>query len=481
MDAAVLSHVELERQLIWRERHRKIDEVPFDFARRRMSVIVEDSEHRHILICKGALESLVGLCTSAEIDDQPVPLTQEYFFRAQRLAQELSNNGFRVIALAYKKVSGDGRRDVYSVRDESDLVLMGLLAFLDPPKKTAAEALKKFDRHGVSVKVLTGDNDIVTASICRKVGLSVENVLLGSAIEEMSDTELAGAVEKTTVFARLSPAQKERIIRTLRKLGHVVGFMGDGINDAPALRAADVGISVDTAVDIAKESSDVILLETSLLVLEEGVMEGRKVFGNITKYIRMAASSSFGNMFSVVGASIFLPFLPMLPVQVLINNMLYDFSQSTIPTDNVDSEWVEKPRKWSISGIRNFILVLGPISSIFDYAIFFILLYVFNAWTDPDLFHTGWFVLSIFTQTLIIHVLRTRKVPFIQSRASWPLILASFLVVAIGASLPFSPFAEALGFVPLPLLYWAFLAGIMICYVLLTQRVKKWFFQRFVE
>jgi len=300
-------------------------------------------------------------------------------------------------------------------------------------------------------------------------------------LEKMSDAELDKVIDQTTVFAKLSPAHKERIIRAFQKQGHVVGFMGDGINDAPALKAADVGISVDSAVDIAKESSDIILLERSLLVLQEGVIEGRRVFGNIIKYIKMAASSNFGNMFSVLGASIFLPFLPMLPLQVLTNNLLYDFSQTTIPTDAVDREWLMKPRKWAIDEIRRFILFIGPISSIFDYLTFFIMLYIFNTWNNPALFRTGWFVESLFTQTLIIHVIRTNKIPFIESRASLPLIMTSLIIVAIGGWLPFSPIAGTLGFTTLPPLYWVLLAGMLLCYIMLTQLIKTWFIRKYAD
>jgi Mg2+-importing ATPase len=333
----------------------------------------------------------------------------------------------------------------------------------------------------VGVKILTGDNEIITAYICKEVGLPVEHLLLGSQIEAMSETELAEAASVISVFARLAPAHKERIIRALQSKGHVLGFMGDGINDAPALKAADVGISVDSAVDIAKESSDIILMENSLLILEQGVMEGRRVFGNIVKYIKMAASSNFGNMFSVVGASAFLPFLPMRPIQVLTNNLLYDFSQTTIPTDQVDADWLTKPRKWEIGGILRFILFIGPISSIFDYLTFFMMLYVFNCWHNAVLFQTGWFVESIFTQTLIIHVIRTNKIPFFQSRASWPLILTSIIIVAVGAWLTVSPLAGALGFVPLPPRYWLYLTIMLLGYALLTQVVKTWFMRRFGE
>jgi len=311
--------------------------------------------------------------------------------------------------------------------------------------------------------------------------MPVEHLLLGSQIEAMNESELVAAVATSSVFARLAPAHKERIIRALQSAGHVVGFLGDGINDAPALKAADVGISVDSAVDIAKESSDIILLENNLLILEQGVMEGRRVFGNIIKYIKMAASSNFGNMFSVVGASVFLPFLPMLPIQVFINNLLYDFSQTTIPTDEVDADWLIKPRKWEIGKIQHFILFVGPISSIFDYLTFFMMLYLFNSWQNPELFHTGWFVESIFTQTLIIHVIRTNKIPFIESRASWQLIASSLIIVAVGAWLTVSPLANTLGFVALPPLYWLLLAIMLLCYMFLTQLVKTWFVRRYGE
>ena len=341
--------------------------------------------------------------------------------------------------------------------------------------------MKRLHSLNVDVKVLTGDNEIITTYICKEVGMPVEHLLLGSQIEAMSETQLAEAASGTSVFARLAPAHKERIIHALQSKGHVLGFMGDGINDAPALKAADVGISVDSAVDIAKESSDIILLENSLMVLEQGVLEGRRVFGNIVKYIKMAASSNFGNMFSVVGASAFLPFLPMLPIQVLTNNLLYDFSQTTIPTDEVDADWLAKPRHWTIGQILRFILFIGPLSSIFDYLTFFMMLYVFNCWNNPTLFHTGWFVESLFTQTLIIHVIRTNKIPFIQSWASWPLILSSVIIVAVGAWLIVSPLATTLGFVSLPPLYWLFLAIMLLGYAILTQVVKTWFIRRFGE
>ena len=481
LDEAILDHEELEERLKAKEKYRKIDEIPFDFVRRRMSVVIEDKTGLNTLICKGAIDEVISQCSRVESNGEVVGKSLEYDAKSRLMVGKLNKEGFRVIALGYKQMPGATDEPEYSVKDESDLILLGFLAFLDPPKDTASEALRRLHGLNVDVKILTGDNEIITAYICKQVGMPVENLLLGSQIEVMDEAQLAEAVSLTSVFARLVPAHKARVIRALQSIGHVVGFMGDGINDAPALKAADVGISVDSAVDIAKESSDIILLENSLLILEQGVMEGRRVFGNIIKYIKMAASSNFGNMFSVVGASAFLPFLPMLPIQVLTNNLLYDFSQTTIPTDEVDAEWLTRPRKWAIDEIQRFILFIGPISSIFDYLTFFIMIYLFNAWTDPALFHTGWFVESLFSQTLIIHVIRTNKIPFIESRASLPLIASSLIIVAVGAWLTVSPLADALGFVPLPPLYWLILAVMLVCYVILTQAVKNWFTRRFGE
>jgi Mg2+-importing ATPase len=461
MDVAILNFRNLEADLKVADLYRKIDEIPFDFTRKRMSVILEDKANNHSLICKGAVEAVIPCCTKVEINGEILDRLPEHDEHRAKRVEELNALGFRVVALAYKVIPNAPDVPTYS------------------PKDSALEAVSKLDELHVSTKILTGDNEIVSKYICSHVGLAVEKILLGPEIESMDDKELADCAEQITVFARLSPAHKERIIRSLQSRGHVVGFMGDGINDAPALRAADVGISVNTAVDIAKESSDIILLETSLLVLRDGVDEGRRVFGNIIKYIKMAASSNFGNMFSVIGASAFLPFVPMLPLQVLTNNLLYDFSQVPIPTDNVDKEWLTKPRKWAISEIRRFIIFIGPISSIFDYATYFLMLFVFKAWADPALFHTGWFVESLFTQTLIIHVIRTNRIPFLQSRASLPLLLTSLAIVGVGIYLPYSPIAGALGFVPLPPIYWLFLAGMMITYMLITQGVKTWFYKKF--
>jgi Mg2+-importing ATPase len=479
MDVAILAHLDKARELVEEDKYRKVDEIPFDFSRKRMSVVVTDGK-TDLLICKGAVEEVVGLSTSVALDDTVSPLDDAQRTAALKLVSDLNGQGFRVLAIATASTDHGTSDRVYAVSDEHDLTLLGFLAFLDPPKATAAEAIAKLGSNKVGVKILTGDSDLVTVNICRQVGIAEPRVLLGPAIEAMSDSDLAGVVEETDVFARLSPIHKERIIRSLQQRGHVVGFLGDGINDAPALRTADVGISVNTAVDIAKESSDIILLENSLLVLEEGVIEGRKVFGNVIKYIKMAASSNFGNMFSVIGASAFLPFLPMLPLQILTNNLLYDLGQTTIPTDTVDEEWLAKPRKWEIGNLRRFIVFIGPISSIFDYMTFFIMLYVFKCWHNPALFHTGWFVESLFTQTLIVHVIRTNKIPFIQSIASKPLLISSVAIVATGALLTIiQPIARILGFVALPPLYWPLLLGMLLTYVVLTQVIKTWFIRRF--
>jgi len=481
MDRAILDHDELKGHLEVDSKFRKVDEIPFDFVRRRLSVVVEDESGLNILICKGAVEEVLSQCTQVQEKEEVIEVLPEHDAMRRKLAEDLNKEGFRVLALAYKRMPGATDEPTYSVKDESDLILLGFMAFLDPPKDTAQDAVKKLHALKVDVKVLTGDNEIVTAYICSKVGISVEYLLLGSQIEAMDDAQLAEAASNTSVFARLAPSHKERIIRALQNKGHVAGFLGDGINDAPALKAADVGISVDSAVDIAKESSDIILLENNLLVLEQGVLEGRRVFGNIVKYIKMAASSNFGNMFSVVGASAFLPFLPMLPIQILTTNLLYDFSQTAIPTDNVDAEWTAVPRQWDISKILKFILVIGPISSVFDYATFYAMLYAFHWNNSPELFHTGWFVESLFTQTLIIHVIRTDKIPFLQSRASWPLIFGSLAVVLGGVWLTVSPFAHTLGFVALPPKFWLYLLVTMVAYMALAQVVKSWFVRKFGE
>jgi Mg2+-importing ATPase len=459
------------------EKYKKLDELPFDFTRRMMSVLVADPEGRAILLTKGAPEDVFHRCSHFELDGKLSPMEPDLMVGLKQEYDSLSNDGFRVLAVASKVLDG---KQLCAKEDERELTLRGYVAFLDPPKRTAASALAALARNGVAVKILTGDNHLISRKVCKDVGLAPDPMLLGGDVEKMPDAELAEAAEKATLFARLSPADKERVIRLLRGKGHVVGFMGDGINDAPALRAADVSISVDTATDIAKESADLILLEKDLTVLEGGVIEGRKVFANIVKYIRMGASSNFGNMFSVLGASAFLPFLPMAPIQVLTNNLLYDFSQVPIPADAVDEEQVSKPRPWNIGEIKRFILFIGPISSIFDYTTFFAMLWIFNCW-DPSrasLFQTGWFVESLMTQTLIIHVIRTNKVPFLQSRASWALTATTLAIMALGACLPYSPLAPALGFTHLPALYWPILMLTLLSYMGLTQLIKVWLLRK---
>jgi Mg2+-importing ATPase len=465
-----------------------------------MSVVVSTPQGKHRLICKGAPESVFSRCTQFELDGEVYPMEPLMLEDLREEYDQLSADGFRVLALAYRDIDP---KPAYGKEDERNLILKGYIAFLDPPKETAKPAIAALEKHGIAVKVLTGDNELVSRKICKEVGLPLEHVLCGADIEAMNDAELAEAAERTTLFVRLSPAHKQRIIKALQSRKHVVGFMGDGINDSPALRAADVGVSVDTAVDIAKEAADAILLEKSLMVLEEGVIEGRKVFANILKYIRMGASSNFGNMFSVLGASLWLPYLPMSPLKILTNNLLYDFSQVPIPTDEVDPEQVAKPRPWSMGEIARFILFIGPCSSVFDYTTYLMMWFIFKcsdlslappsaladhfaraSVSNPDstyaaaLFQTGWFVESLLTQTLIIHVIRTNKIPFIQSRASWPLIMTSVAIMLVGMWLPFSPIGLWLGLVPLPILYWPLLLVTLLLYVGLTQVVKMWLVRR---
>jgi Mg2+-importing ATPase len=476
LDRAILDSPDFHGQEAVKK-YKKLDEIPFDFTRRMMSVLVEDPEGKAILLTKGAPEEVFLQCSHFELDGKLSPMDPALVVGLKEEYASLSSDGFRVLAVATKELHG---KQICAKADESGLVLQGYVAFLDPPKSSAGRALEALHQHGIAVKILTGDNQLISRKVCKDVGLAPDPMLLGGDVERMSDAELGEAAVQTTLFARLSPAHKERVIRALRAKGHVVGFMGDGINDAPALRAADVGISVDTATDIAKESADLILLEKDLMVLEGGVTEGRKIFANILKYIRMGASSNFGNMFSVLGASAFLPFLPMAPIQVLTNNLLYDFSQVPIPTDAVDDEQVVRPRPWNIDEIRRFILFIGPISSIFDYTTFFVMLYVFRCW-DPSrarLFQTGWFVESLMTQTLIIHVIRTNKIPFLQSRASWPLTVTTLAIMAFGMWLPYSPVASALGLTGLPRLYWPILLLTLLSYVSLTQVIKVWLLRK---
>jgi Mg2+-importing ATPase len=495
LDRAVLQHGELHEDLRIAE-YSKVDELPFDFSRKMMSVVVATPVGGHRLICKGAPESVFSRCTQFELEGESYPMDPVILGDLKEEYDKLSADGFRVLAIAYRDCEP---KPVYSKEDEEKMILRGYIAFLDPPKDTAAPAIAALKKHGVTIKVLTGDNELVSRKICGEVGLHIDHVLTGASIESMNDAELAAAAENTILFVRLSPFDKRRIIRALQSIGRVVGFVGDGINDAPALRVADVGISVDTAVDIAKEAADAILLEKSLLVLEEGVIEGRKVFANILKYIRMGASSNFGNMFSVLGASLWLPYLPMSPIKILTNNLLYDFSQVPIPTDEVDPEQVEKPRPWSMAEIAKFILFIGPCSSVFDYTTYLMMWFIFKCGNlglvpppelaarfahatlaNPDstyaaaLFQTGWLVESLLTQTLIIHVIRTNKVPFIQSRASWQLIMTSAAIMLVGVWLPSSPIGPWLGLVPLPFHFWPLLLLTLLLYVALTQLVKVW-------
>lgn len=479
LDVAVLEHIELHESLRVEKTFRKIDEIPFDFARRRMSVVVEEANHHHELICKGAVEEILQICSRVKLNDQVQPIDGAILEQVNQLKQDLNEDGLRVIAVAYKELPLD--QVIYSVTDEQDLILIGYVAFLDPPKDSAAQAIAALERNGVQVKILTGDNEIISRKVCKDVGLHVHHILLGDQIEQLSDQELTDLAVTTTVFAKLSPLQKSRIIQILRRSNHVVGFLGDGINDAAALREADVGISVDTAVDIAKESADIILLEKSLLVLEEGVVEGRRTFGNIVKYIKMGTSSNFGNMFSVLGASALLPFLPMQPVQILVNNLLYDFSQTGIPFDHVDPEYLAKPRKWQVGDIQRFMFYIGPMSSIFDYVTYGVMWFVFSANTvgEQALFQTGWFVESLLTQTLIVHIIRTAKIPLIQSWPSLPMLLVTLTIMAVGIALPFSFLGAGLGFVHLPAHYFPWLALILSGYCVVTQFMKTWFVKKY--
>jgi P-type Mg2+ transporter len=479
LDVAVLEHVEVHQELNPARNYRKVDEIPFDFSRRRMSVVVAEREDHHELICKGAVEEILAVCSRVRHGEANEPMTAELLARMREVTAALNEEGLRVVAVAAKELPP--AKDTYSVADESELTLMGYIAFLDPPKETAAAALAALAEHGVAVKIITGDNELVTAKICREVGLTIEAALVGSDIEAMNDTQLAAAVEATNVFARLTPTHKERIVHALKVNGHVVGFIGDGINDAPALRAADIGISVDTAVDIAKEAADIILLEKSLMVLEEGVLEGRRTFANMLKYIKMTASSNFGNVFSVVVASVFLPFLPMLPLQLLVQNLLYDISQIAIPFDNVDAELVKSPQRWNPGDIGRFMVYFGPISSVFDIITFAMMWFFFGAKTPAHqtLFQSGWFVVGLLTQTLIVHMIRTPKVPFIQSRAATSLLLMTALIMLVGIFLPIGPFADYFKLQALPPVYFLFLIPILLGYMVLTQAMKGFYVRHY--
>ena len=469
LDDAVVQHKQFDITSV-----NKIDEIPFDFIRRRVSVVVEQ-EGQRIIICKGAPEDILKICSYSETDENITDLTSVGQAKFNQKYNDLSTKGYRVLAIAYKKVKDD--KTHYTISDETDMVFLGFLSFLDPPKESAKESTFLLERDGIELKIVTGDNELVTKTTCEQLGFNIKGIVLGNDIAQLQDDALARVVEDNNIFARVNPAQKNRVIGALRSNGHVVGYMGDGINDAPSLKTADVGISVDNAVDVAKETADLILLQPDLSVLDQGVREGRKTFGNTMKYIMMAVSSNFGNMFSVAGASLFLSFLPMTATQILLNNLLYDLSEGTIPTDNVDEEYVEKPKKLDISYIRRFMLILGPLSSIFDFLTFFLMLFVFKA-TVP-VFQTAWFVESLSTQTFVVFVLRTRHTPFFKSKPGKYLTISSLSVIAVAFALPYTPLGGVFGFSPPPALFYLALVGMIVLYLSLVDIVKKWFNKRY--
>lgn len=476
LDVAVLQHVELKSSSRQPIEYSKVDELPFDFNRRRMSVIVkQQSTGRDFLICKGALEEILSICTCVRKHGEDLPLTQEILTNINQTTKKLNQQGLRVVAVAIKDVP---HKDVYTLKDENNLTLVGYIAFLDPPKESTEAALRSLAEAGVEVKILTGDNLLVTRKVCKDVNFKVTGALSGDIIGTMTDEDIVKVIDHTNVFVKLTPDHKERLVNLLKFKGHTVGFLGDGINDAPALRASDVGISVDTAVDITRESADLILLEKSLTILEQGIKEGRKTFANMLKYIRMTASSNFGNVFSVLIASVFLPFLPILPVQLLIQNLLYDTSQTVIPFDNVEPEVLKKPQKWDPKSLRSFIMFFGPISSLFDIITFVLLWYVYKANTPSEaaFFQTGWYIEGFISQVLIVHAIRTSKIPFLQSRAAWPLLVMSVAIIAVGLFIPLSVGGASLGFVVLPLNYYAWVGVIVIAYFVMVQCVKRWIY-----
>ena len=479
MDKAILSHVKEMKLEHLKDAYTKVDEIPFDFIRRRMSVVIEDKQGKRQIITKGAVEEMLSICSHTEFNGEVQSLTDELKVKAQKISEEMNRKGMRVLAVAQKSyIEKVGN---FSVSDEKEMVLIGFLAFLDPPKPSAAEAIKQLHEYGVEVKILSGDNDIVVKSIGRQVGIDTSYSLTGPDIENMDEATLKEHVKTTTCFSKLTPLQKTQIISILQEQENTVGFLGDGINDAAALRQSDIGISVDSAVDIAKENADIILLEKDLMVLEDGVLEGRKTFGNINKYIKMTASSNFGNMFGVMFASAFLPFLPMMPIHLLIQNLLYDISQTTIPFDRMDPEFLRKPRRWDASDLKRFMIYIGPISSIFDIVTYLVMWHVFgcNSPEHQSLFQSGWFIEGLLSQTLIVHMIRTRKIPFIQSRATWPVIGMTTLVMVIGIVIPFTSFGASIGLQALPLSYFPWLMGILLSYCVLTQLIKNWYIRKF--
>ncbi len=464
-------------------RFSKMDELPFDFVRRRLSIVVADEHGRQQLICKGAVEEMLEIATHVREGDKTLELDETRRAALQALAREYNEDGFRVLVLATRELDAQRSAEPLSVADERDMVVQGLLTFLDPPKESAQQAIAALQENGVTVKVLTGDNPVITCKICRDVGLEPGEPLSGLQIEQMDDEELAREVEQRTVFTKLTPLQKSRVLKMLQANGHTVGFLGDGINDAPALRDADVGISVDTGTDIAKESADIILLEKNLMVLEEGVIKGRETFGNIIKYLNMTASSNFGNVFSVLVASAFIPFLPMLAIHLLIQNLMYDISQLSLPWDKMDKEFLRKPRKWDSKNIGRFMLWIGPTSSIFDITTYALMWYVFaaNSVEHQALFQSGWFIEGLLSQTLVVHMLRTQKIPFIQSTAALPVLLTTGLVMALGIYIPFSPLGALVGLQPLPWEYFPWLAATLVSYCVVAQMMKRFYIRRFGE
>lgn len=493
LDLAILKHGEKEGLTIYKEIYEKVDEIPFDFTRRRMSVVLKAENNKTQLITKGAVEEMLDICSFAEYKGKVVDVTSDIKNEILNTVSDLNQKGMRVIAIAQK--SNLSLEKTFSINDEFEMVLMGYMGFLDPPKESAKDAIKALKEYGVDVKVLTGDNEKVTKYVCEKVGIDIKNILLGSQIEIMDNKELNKAIEKTNVFAKLSPQQKERVVSTLKNNDHVVGFMGDGINDSPAMKSADIGISVDTAVDIAKECADIILLEKDLMGLEKGVIEGRKIFANIIKYIKMTASSNFGNMFSVLIASIFLPFLPMLPVQLLLLNLIYDISCISIPWDNVDMEFLKTPHKWDAKSIGSFMMWIGPTSSIFDIITYLLMYFIIcplvvgGSYWDTEvnktlfimIFNGGWFIESLWSQTLVIHMIRTSKIPFIQSRASMPIIILTTISVTIGTIIPYTKFGVALGISPIPIIYFIYLFAIIIGYMTLVIVIKSIYIKKYGE
>lgn len=509
MDVAIIQKTEEEEaddpQLVdLSEHYVKVDEIPFDFARRRLTTVVQNRDGKTQMVTKGAVEEMLSICSFAECDGKVRPMTKELKSRILATVDDLNEKGFRVLAIAQK--SNPSPAGAFGVTDECDMVLMGYLAFLDPPKESTADAIRALKAHGVTTKILTGDNDKVTRTICKQVGLKVRNMLLGSDLENMSDQELAKAAETTDVFAKLTPDQKARVVSVFRENGHTVGFMGDGINDASAMKSADIGISVDTAVDVAKESADIVLLEKDLMVLEEGIIEGRKTYANMIKYIKMTASSNFGNMFSVLAASALLPFLPMESLQLIFLNLIYDLSCTAIPWDNVDEEFISVPRKWDASSVGSFMMWIGPTSSVFDWMTYIFMYFVFcplfvskgvlyndlaSHFAGADLvrmqtayvamFQTGWFIESMWSQTLVIHMIRTPKLPFIQSHASAPLTLMTFTGIGVLTIIPFTTFGRMLGFVALPTAYFAYLIPCILLYMVLATSLKKAYVRHYGE